>query len=169
MADEPRRRLRRGVAVVLALVVVAAVAVGAGLFVRSRQVERSTAALCEQLTAAQDLDQSFTTLDPTTLDPQVKALRQAAQVAPSDIAPSVDTLADFVGELAGAVDDAGGDPADALTAALEARQDRVDTVTAAGNAVQAWAAANCGLDLGRTGTTTTTAPGTTTTPPGSTP
>ena len=167
MADEPRRRLRRGVAVVLAVVV--AVAVGAVLFVRSRQVERSTEALCAQLTTAQDLDQSFTTLDPATLDPQVTALRKAAEVAPSDIAPSVDTLADFVGELAGAVEDAGGDPTEALTAALEARQDRVDAVTAAGTAVQGWAAANCGLDLGRTGTTTTTTPETTTTPPGTTP
>jgi hypothetical protein len=159
---------------VLAVVVVAAVAVGAVLFVRSRQVERSTEALCAELTAAQDLDQSFTTLDPTTLDPQVTALRKAAEVAPSDIAPSVDTLAEFVGELADAVDDAGGDPTEALTTALEARQDRVDAVTAAGSAVQAWAAANCGLDLGRTGTTTTTTAATTTqtttaTPPGTTP
>ena len=154
MADQPRRRLRRGVVVVLAVVVVAAVAVGAVLFVRSRQVERSAEALCDQITTAQDLDQSFTTLDPATLDPQVTALRKAARVSPSDIAPSVDALADFVGELAEAVDDAGGDPTEALTAALEARQDRVDAVTAAGTAVQGWAAANCGLDLGRTGTTT---------------
>jgi hypothetical protein len=154
---------------VVAVVVVVAVAIGVVLFVRSRQVTRSAEALCEQLTAAQDLDQSLTTLDPATLDPQVTALRRAAQVAPADIAPSVDTLADFVGQLAGAVDDAGGDPTQALTAALEARQDRVDAVTAAGTAVQGWAAANCGLDLGRTGTTTTTAQGTTTAPPGSTP
>ena len=160
MADRPRRRerrrLRRGVLLALVVLVVAAGAVAAVLVVRSRQAERSAEELCARLTEAQDLEQSLTTLDPATLDPQVRALRRAAQVAPADIEGPVSTLSSFVGALAAEVDAAPGDRDEALTAALEARQDEVDEVTAAGEAVQAWAAANCGLDLSGTAPTTTT-------------
>jgi len=166
VADTPRRRLKRGAAVALAIVVVAVVAIGVVAFVRSRRIERSVDALCQQLTAAQDLDQSFTTLDPATLDPQVKSLAKAKAVAPDDIKASVDTLADFVSGLAKTVNAAQTDRSTALADALEARQDQVDSVTAAGKAVQQWAQANCGLALtGADNTTSTTgsASGSTTT------
>ena len=155
MADPPRR-LRRGVVVVLVVVALVVVVGGAVLVVRARQVDRSVEALCEELTEAQDLDQSLTTLDPTTLEPQVRALQRAQQVAPSDIEPSVAVLARFVDELADEVDRSEGDRSDALTAALEARQDRVDEVTVAGTTVQAWAQANCGLSRVGAATTITT-------------
>jgi len=158
MADPAPRRLRRGV-VAVAVVVVAALVVGGVLFARSRQVTRSVAALCTELGAAQDLDQAFTTLDPATLDPQVKALDEARQVAPADIEPSVATLARFVGDVADAVDSADADRQAALADALEARQGDIDAITAAGTSVQQWAEANCGLALaGTTSTTSTTVP-----------
>jgi hypothetical protein len=170
VTDASPRRLRRGVVVTLVVIVALVVVGGAFLIVRARQVDRSVEALCEELVEAQDLDQSLTTLDPTTLDPQVSALRRAARVAPSDIEPSIVVVADFVGELADAVDSAEGDRDDALTLALEVRQDRVSGVTEAGTAVQTWAEANCGLTLVGPSTTTTAAVDDTTgAPPGTTP
>jgi hypothetical protein len=138
------------------VVIVVVVVVGGVLIVRSRQVARSVDALCTQMVAAQDLDQAFTTLDPATLDPQVKALEKARQVAPADIEPSVATLAGFVGEVADTVDAATGDRQQALTDALASRQGDIDGVTAAGTAVQQWAQANCGLTLAGTTSSSTT-------------
>jgi hypothetical protein len=155
VTDAPRRP-RRGVVVALAVLALV-VAVGAVVLVlQLRRVDRTAEALCEALVEAQDLDQSLTTLDPATLDPQVRALRRAEEVAPSEVEPAVATLADFVGELAAEVDGADGDRTEAFTLALEARQDRVDAVTEAGATVQAWAQANCGLTLAGEATTTTT-------------
>jgi biopolymer transport protein ExbB/TolQ len=147
VARAPRRRLRRIALVVVVLLVVAAVVVAIVAVVRSRQVERSAPALCEQLAEAQDLDQSLTTLDPATLDPQVAALEQAARVAPEEISDAVGTLADYVSEVADQVDQADGDRRQALADALAARQQQVDAVAAAGAEVEAWAATNCGLTL----------------------
>jgi predicted PurR-regulated permease PerM len=166
VADQPRRRLKRGAAVVLAILVVAAVAVGAVLFVRSRQVTRSVEGLCTQLGAAQDLDQALTTLDPTTLEPQVQALSRAKAVAPDDIKASVVTLADFVASVTDTVSTADGDREQALVDALAARQTDVDAATAAGTAVQQWAQVNCGLSLAGTGSSTTATTGA---PAGTTP
>jgi hypothetical protein len=143
-----------GLVAVLAIV---ALVVGGVLVVRSRQVERSVAGLCTQLTAAQDLDQALTTLDPATLEPQVQALTKAKAVAPDDIKASVATLADFVSGVTDTVTTAEGDREQALAQALEARQTDVDAATAAGTAVQQWAAANCGLALAGTGTASTPA------------
>jgi hypothetical protein len=147
VAGEEPRRLKRGVLVgavaVLVVVVVAAVVV----VVQMRRVDRSTDALCARLTEAQDLDQSFTTLDPATLEPQLAALERAEEVAPAEIQVQVTTLADFVDEIATQVAEATIDRDDALSSALGARQDQIDAVTAAGQAVQAWAQLNCGLTL----------------------
>lgn len=148
------------------MVLVAIVAVGAAAFVRSRQAERSVKGLCTQLSAAQDLDQAFTTLDPATLEPQVKALAKAKTVAPDDIKASVATLADFVASVTDTVDTAEGNREQALADALETRQTDIDEVTAAGTAVQQWARSNCGLSLAGTGSpiTSTTASTTSTAP-----
>jgi hypothetical protein len=142
-----------GVAV-LAVVVAAVVIV-----VEVREVDRSAEALCRQLTEAQDLDQSFTTLDPATLDPQLAALRRAKAVAPDDIRVQVATLADFVDEVAADVEGTEAEPDEALATALSGRQDEVDGVTAAGQAVQAWAATNCALSLSGPASTDSGAPG----------
>ena len=129
------------------LVVTAVVAVGLVLWVR-RGPDRSAEALCDQLGEARELDQAFLTLDPATLGPRAEALDDAAAVAPSDIEPQVQALADFVTEVVAAIDDAGGDRQAALTQALADRQEQVPTVEAAGQAVQSWSAANCGVPLG---------------------
>ena len=145
MADAPPRRRR-------VLLLAGATAVVAGLVVvvvlaRARQVERSVPALCEQLALAQDLDQSLTTLDPSTLGPQVAALRRAARVAPTEIRDAVATVADYVAEIADEVDSTTDDRRQVLADALAARQEAVDVVAAAGADVDRWAQQNCGLTL----------------------
>jgi len=144
---EQPRRLKRGVLVAGIAVLVVVVLAAVLLVLEARRVDRSTEALCRQLTEAQDLDQSFTTLDPATLDPQLAALRRAKAVAPDEIRAQITTLADFVDDVATEVEGADGDPDQALSTALAERQDEIDAVTAAGQAVQSWAQLNCGLLL----------------------
>jgi hypothetical protein len=105
-----------------------------------------------QLDQAKNLDSALTSLDPATLTPQVQALRAAVPVAPKEIAAQISTLSLFIGSLLNEVDAAAApDRRQVLSDALAQRQDEVDTVTAAGRAVQTWAADNCNLDLGRSG------------------
>ncbi len=132
--------------------------------VRVNQPQRSTTALCGELSDAQDLDQSFTTLDLTTLGPQVTSLERAARVAPDEIKNQVQLLADFVSRVADTVDTA-PDRETALVDALGAAQDEIDAVTAAGIDVQLWAADNCGLDLTGSASSSTTATTSTTVAP----
>ena len=146
----PRPR-PRAVLVIIALVVLAVA--GAGLWMVLKKPEtRSAEKLCTQLGAVTSLSSSLVTLDPTTLGPQVAELQRAAAVAPSDIQAQLTVLASFVEELADAVRASPVDKKATLVAALAERQDRVDEVTAAGQAVEAWAITNCGVPL-RTTTT----------------
>jgi hypothetical protein len=139
------------VLVVIALVVLAVA--GAGFWmVLDRPETRSAEKLCAQLGAVTSLSSSLVTLDPTTLGPQVAELQRAAAVAPSDIQAQMTVLASFVEELADAVRASPVDKKATLVAALAERQDRVDEVTASGQAVEAWAITNCGVPL-RTTTT----------------
>jgi hypothetical protein len=146
VADAPPRR-RRVLLLAGATAVVAGLVVVVVLVARARQVERSVPALCEQLALAQDLDQSLTTLDPSTLGPQVAALRRAARVAPTEIRDAVATVADYVAEIADEVDSTTDDRRQVLADALAARQEAVDVVAAAGADVDRWAQQNCGLTL----------------------
>lgn len=146
--DDTGRRRRLTIALALIAVILLAAAVSI-LVVRSRQPARSRAALCGQLEQAKDLDNALTSLDPATLDPQVRALGRAAQVAPSEIAGSVSELSRFIGSLLDEVDAAPPfERRRVLADALAQRQAEVDGITAAGRALQGWAAANCDLELG---------------------
>jgi len=128
-------------------------AAGVGLWMVLKKPEtRSAEKLCTQLGAVTSLSSSLVTLDPTTLGPQVAELQRATSVAPSDIQAQLTVLASFVEELADAVRASPVDKKATLVAALAERQDRVDEVTAAGQAVEAWAITNCGVPL-RTTTT----------------
>lgn len=111
---------------------------------------RSVEALCTELEAAKDLDRNLATLDPSTYDPQLAALRKATQVAPDDIRSQVSTVSDLAAALAKAIENASGDKRAALEEALRAHQGDDPQVTAAGKDVQAWARANCGLELNPT-------------------
>lgn len=135
----------------IALFVLAAAGVGLWMVVKKPET-RSAEKLCTQLGAVTSLSSSLVTLDPTTLGPQVAELQRAASVAPSDIQSQLTVLASFVEELADAVRASPVDKKATLVAALADRQDRVDEVTAAGQAVEAWAITNCGVPL-RTTTT----------------
>lgn len=139
----------------LAVIVIGAVAFGVYRYASPQAEQRSAPKLCEQLAQAQALDQAIVTLDPTTLGPQVSALEQAAKVAPSDIQGPITALATFVGELADEVRATNVAKKDALVEALAARQDRIDEITADGQAVEAWSVANCQLPLRASSTTTT--------------
>ena len=135
---------------------VVALAVSAGAC--SSEPERSVRALCEQLTLAQGLDEALATVDATGLVAASTALERAADVAPLDIEPQVAVIADTTAVLVATVDTAGGDRRDALQEALRAREAEAAAVTAAGEAVATWSAANCGLDLGSGDAVPTTPP-----------
>jgi hypothetical protein len=137
--------------IVVALFVLAAAGVGLWMVLKKPET-RSAEKLCTQLGAVTSLSSSLVTLDPTTLGPQVAELQRATSVAPSDIQAQLTVLASFVEELADAVRASPVDKKATLVAALAERQDRVDEVTAAGQAVEAWAITNCGVPL-RTTTT----------------
>jgi hypothetical protein len=139
--------------IVIALFVLAAAGVGLWMVLKKPET-RSAEKLCTQLGAVTSLSSSLVTLDPTTLGPQVAELQRATSVAPSDIQAQLTVLASFVEELADAVRASPVDKKATLVAALAERQDRVDEVTAAGQAVEAWAITNCGVPL-RTTTTQT--------------
>ncbi len=150
MAGDDDTGRRRRLTIITALVAVILMAVAGGIVVmRSRQPARSTAALCAQLDQAKNLDNALTSLDPATLDPQVRALGRAAQVAPKEISGPVSELSRFVGSLLDEVDAApASERRRVLADALAQRQAEVDGITAAGRQVQDWAAANCDLELG---------------------
>lgn len=152
-----RRRLLYGV-LVLALLG----GTGLGLWWTSRETPDgpSVEATCARLQAAQGLDAAIVGLDPNRLGPLVTELDGAVLVAPADVAEQLRTLAAFVGEIAEEIRAEPTDKRGALTAALAARQDRVDAVGAAGTAVETWFGDNCG---GTLRATTTTAPRSTTT------
>jgi len=154
-----RPRRRSVVAIVLALVVLALAGIGVWSFLNKPET-RSTEKLCEKLGAVNSLSSSLVTLDPTTLGPQVAELQRATDVAPSDIRAQMTVLTTFVEEVADAVRASPTDKKAALTNALAARQDRVDEVTVAGQAIEAWSLTNCGMPLRSTTTqkssTTTT-------------
>lgn len=151
-------RPRRRSLVIFACCLVLTGLAGAGVWVFADRPEtRSAQGLCEQLIGVSALSQSIVTLDPTTLGPQVAQLQRAASVAPSDIQAQISVLAAFVAEVADTVRASPTDKKAALTTALAERQDRVDGVTAAGQAVEAWSVNNCGAPL-RTTTTAKAAP-----------
>jgi hypothetical protein len=137
--------------IVIVLFVLAAAGVGLWMVLKKPET-RSAEKLCTQLGAVTSLSSSLVTLDPTTLGPQVAELQRATSVAPSDIQAQLTVLASFVEELADAVRASPVNKKATLVAALAERQDRVDEVTAAGQAVEAWAITNCGVPL-RTTTT----------------
>lgn len=128
-------------------------------FEDSRPPERSVEALCQRLAGTSGLDAAIATLDPTRLGPLTAALEQSVEVAPTDIAAQLRELATFVREVTDAVRAEPLDKRAALAAALDARQDRVDSIGMAGRAVESWNARNCGSTL----RSTTTSPRTTTT------
>lgn len=154
-----RPRRRSVVVVAFALVVLALAGIGAWLFLNKPQT-RSAGKLCEKLSDVNSLSSSLVTLDPTTLGPQVAELQRATEVAPSAIQAQMTVLTTFVEEIADAVRASPTDKKAALTNALAERQDRVDEVTIAGQAVEAWSLTNCGAPLRSTTTqkssTTTT-------------
>ena len=158
MADDSRRLRRNWLLVALVVVVLIA---GTVAWWRFRPTTSSSSrSLCDELVAAQGLDQAIVSLDPESLRADSEALRNAARQAPADIAPQLTELSAFVDEIVNAVQSASGNKRTALSDALAARQARVDTITADGRAVQQWAASNCGIQLV---TSTTVRPATTTT------
>ena len=140
-----RRRARTAPSWALPIAFVLTLALSAGAC--SSDPERSAPALCEQLALAQGLDEALATADATRLVATSAALERAVDVAPLDIEPQVVVIADTTAALVVTVDAAEGDRRDALQEALRAREAEVATITAAGDAIATWSAANCGLDL----------------------
>lgn len=131
-----------------ALLVIGVVVAGVWLWIaEERASPRSTAALCERLAETSGLDDAIATIDPTRLGPLVSALERATRSAPPEIAGQLDVVATFVAEVTAEVRAEPTDKRGALTEALAARQDRIDSVSAAGADVERWSLTNCGTAL----------------------
>lgn len=144
---------RRVLLAITAIFVIGVVGAGVWLWIAEETTSpRSAAALCERLAETSGLDDAIVTVDPTRLGPLVSALERATQSAPPEIAEQLDILTTFVVEVADEVRAEPTDKRGALTEALAARQDRIDTVSAAGAAVEQWNGANCGTSLRSTTT-----------------
>lgn len=144
---------RRVLLAIAAVFVVGVIGAGVVLWIAEEKASpRSAAALCERLAETTGLDEAIVSVDPTRLGPLVSALERAVQSAPSEIAGQLDTLTAFVVEVAEEVRAEPTDKRRALTDALAARQDRIDSVSIAGAAVEQWNTANCGTSLRSTTT-----------------
>ncbi|MBU3702519.1 MAG: hypothetical protein FGM58_10800 [Acidimicrobiia bacterium] len=144
---------RRVLLAITAIFVIGVVGAGVWLWIAEETTSpRSATALCERLAETSGLDDAIVTVDPTRLGPLVSALERATQSAPPEIAEQLDILTTFVVEVADEVRAEPTDKRGALTEALAARQDRIDTVSAAGAAVEQWNGANCGTSLRSTTT-----------------
>ncbi len=153
--DEPTGSSRRRLILVIAggVLIIAGV-VAATLIKHSSEPVRSVTGTCAQLSQAKDLDRSLASLDPATLRDRFTALENAVAIAPADIEPQIATLSVFISGLIGEIDRAPGpDRRAALADALAGRAEQIDSITAAGAAVQDWAATNCQLELGDASTT----------------
>ncbi|MEX1218024.1 MAG: hypothetical protein WEA11_05860 [Acidimicrobiales bacterium] len=148
-------RVRRFAAIASGIIAVVSLAGFGGWFFIQRPDTRSAEKLCERLGTVDSLSASFISLDPTTLGPQVAELQRAAAVAPSDIQAQITALTAFVQEIAEAVRASPTNKKAALTAALAEKQNQVDEVSQAGQAVEAWSLTNCGTPLRATTTTST--------------
>jgi hypothetical protein len=131
--------------VVIAVLVVAVLAIGgaAAYVLVLRPPERSVEAFCSELGEARELDASLASLDAERISADLAALRRAAEVAPPEIAPDVGVVIGLAEALAAAPD--------AMAETLRQREADLPAVTAAGTAIEAYAEANCGLDLGVSG------------------
>jgi hypothetical protein len=144
-------RVRRRVRWPLLIVAVAAlVAIGGIVAAHERTAPPSVAAYCRDIGAAQDLDQSLAAFDPDALAPQIAALKKAAQVAPAEIAPQVDTLLQLTQALQATLQTSPTDQAAAVQQTLRDHQSELQGVTDAGQAVEAYTRDNCGIDLNAT-------------------
>ncbi len=132
----------------LALVAVALIAAGVVVFVRSRGPSPSLEEFCSRMALAQELDTSFARLDVDEIERQVGSLRAASRVAPAEIAPQVREVLALTEVVAAAVANNPAEPAAAVSQALRDRREQLPAVAEAGQAVESYTAANCGIQLG---------------------
>jgi hypothetical protein len=125
-------------------------AVAAMIAACERPAQPSVENYCREITAAEGLDESLANFDPDALVPQVAALRRASKVAPSDIAPQVNTVLSLTSTLQATIETARTDQAAAMEEALRQHADDLPAVTDAGRAVEAYTSANCGIALNST-------------------
>lgn len=139
-------RLRIGTgAVAVVAVAGAVVAVTA-----QRQPERSIEAFCSEIHDARDLDQVLASMDAGRLEPAVAALERATGVAPDEIGPDLDTVLALTTTLQHTIETSPTDKATALEQALRDHAGELAAVEAAGQRVQVYTDANCGIDLNTT-------------------
>jgi hypothetical protein len=137
---------------IVAVIAVLAVAGGGVWFWRNREPQPSVTAFCAEMTTAQDLDEALVVQDVERISEQAGALRAAAEVAPPEIEPDVSTIAGLTTTLETAISGS-TDPAAALDEALRNNEAALQAAAPAGQAVQAYVATNCGIDLNPTETT----------------
>lgn len=142
--EAPHRR--RALVLLSCALVALAVVGGVGWWATSQEVTPSPEAFCQRLAATADLDQVLLG-DATAIAEGAGRLRSAATVAPPEVAADAQVLADAVDRLAEGADRQPLDPQAGMDEALAELQPDLDRITAASQAVGAWARATCGLEL----------------------
>jgi DNA-binding Lrp family transcriptional regulator len=143
-----RRQVR--LRIITGIVAAAAVAGAVVVVACERGTERSVEAFCTEIEQAKDLDQALATLDAEQLSPSVEALRRASRVAPVEIEPDVDAVLALTEVLATTIATARTDKPEALEQALREHAGELASVEAAGQRVQDYTNANCGIRLNTT-------------------
>jgi hypothetical protein len=160
--DDDRHRRRRlllrvaSAGAALALVVVLGVVVLAG----QNHTTRSSAAFCRRIADVSALSDALASGDGSQIRSATDRLRRAEQVAPTEIAPQMQTLVAYADGLDRTIATASGDPGAvdaALADAVRAQQGQNADVETAGNVVKYYTKATCDLNLVN-GTTPATTP-----------
>jgi hypothetical protein len=127
---------------------------------------RSPEAFCKRIPDVSAISDAVATGNASEIESAASRLRRASKVAPPEIEGSMQALVTYADGLSASVADAGDDSGAidaALADAVRRQQDQIAVVEAAGDAVQYYAQAICGVDLTRS-TTSTGAPPDGTTP-----
>jgi len=142
------------VRLLLATAVTATVAVGVYAF--QQQQGPGSDDFCEQLAVVEDLDETLATLDPVAVSGVTTQLQSLYDVSPDGVRGNVGVLLAFTDDLVAVVADSPGQEERAVET-VAAYAD-LDTIAAAGVAVERYAADECGIGLSDTTPTTAPAP-----------
>lgn len=119
--------------------------------------ELTTEEFCTELESVQPLIDSFGQLETTQIPDQRAALDEIASQAPADISEPFGVLVAYIDAAADALGPVRSGDVDGAREALRPLGEQVADAQAAGQAVEAWSVATCGLEL-RTGDTVTPPP-----------
>jgi hypothetical protein len=118
--------------------------------------QRSVAGFCDAAAELEDVESLVASLDHADVAAAAEAFDHLADVAPDEVRADAEVLRDAIASLADAMEVAPADPEAAVEEALRDPVLSQAAVEVAGEAVEGYAAANCGIDLTPESTTSTT-------------